>query len=262
MAITASPGRSFADVPSCSTVRSVALTLSTARSVTGSRPTMDAGDARAGAEHGGDLAAGALRGHGDHVVVGEDVALGVDHHAGADVPAAARLHLQRHDGGRRRARRCRPPSPAPARWPGRPGRGWRPRRSAGWRPGRRPADEAADPPISRAHDEQDHQRARLDPAAEQQLRHGQQRSRRGDRLHVGVLGVGVRAGGPSAAPAPGSRHGSPPSEPSQNRGASLPLRGPLSFGARCRMTSAASAGRPNAVASASGGGAAQPARSR
>ena len=43
MAITGSPGRRLLDVPSLITVRLVALTFTTARSVMGSRPTMVAG---------------------------------------------------------------------------------------------------------------------------------------------------------------------------------------------------------------------------
>ena len=97
--MTGSPGRRLLDVPSLITVRLVALTLMTARSVTGSRPTMVAGTRAPLLKTRGDLSALPPVG-GDHVVVGEDVALGVDHHAGADVAGVARDHLQRDDRGR------------------------------------------------------------------------------------------------------------------------------------------------------------------
>ena len=101
-AITGSPTTTeLGGARAAATGRPVRPTLMTARSYDASRPTIVRPRARAVGELDRDVAA--LRGAGDDVVVGEDVALGLQDEAGAGAGRVGALDLDRHHAGQRPA---------------------------------------------------------------------------------------------------------------------------------------------------------------
>ena len=144
-------------------------TLTTARSVFGSRPTIVPGARVPSWKITSRLAAAGLGGRRDHVVVGQDVAGRLDHDPGAGVAVVADPDL---DGDHRRHRAVRDVGH-------RPGRALLALHRLGDRRvrlgevlgsvGRQPADQPTGRTDQHGHQGQRGQRQRRDPAAEQQL---------------------------------------------------------------------------------------------
>ena len=99
MATTGSPTASPADDPIAATTGFATSTLTTARSVFGSRPTIRAGARVPSAKTASSRLPGTGRGRGDDVVVGEHVAVALDDDPEPGAGLLADPDLHRHDGG-------------------------------------------------------------------------------------------------------------------------------------------------------------------
>jgi hypothetical protein len=209
-------------------------TLTTARSVFGSRPTIRAGARVPSAKTASSRLPAPLAAGGDDVVVGQHVAVALDDDPGARSGLLADADLQRHDGGHGARRdvghRSRRPFLA-LRDRGQPGPGLGEPRGA---VRRQPPDEPAGRADEQRERPEDRERPTLHPAAEQDLPQAQPGALTARRRCAAPPTAG---GGPRAAVLAGSRHGS--SAPDQSAGSTgggvrAGVRRPLQRGAVTR----------------------------